>query len=203
VTVADGCVVERGANGDTPLVRTSEVRLMGPHLMADVLAAAAITRLAGAEPADISAAVSAFHGLEHAMEWVDEIDGVRYVNDSKATNIDAARQAIETFGADLVVVMGGRFKGGDFADLRESLVARRATVVAIGEARPLIREALGRAVAVIEANSLAEAVGAARLAGKRGGTVLLAPACASFDMFVDYAARGRAFKAEVARLRGL
>lgn len=201
VTVADGCVVERGDEGDTPLVRTSDVRLMGPHLMADVLAAAAITRLAGARPGHIAAAVSAFRGLEHAMEWVDEIDGVRYVNDSKATNIDAARQAIDTFGADLVVVMGGRFKGGDFGSLRDALVARRATIVAIGEARPLIREALGAAVTIIETTSMAEAVAAARMAGKSGGTVLLAPACASFDMFVDYAARGRAFKAEVARLR--
>jgi UDP-N-acetylmuramoylalanine--D-glutamate ligase len=132
---------------------------------------------------------------------VAEIDGVRYVNDSKATNIDAARLAIETFGANLVVVMGGRFKGGDFARLRDALVERRATVVAIGEARPLIREALGAAVAVVDANSMAEAVAAARAAATRGGAVVLAPACASFDMFVDYAERGRAFKAEVARLR--
>jgi len=202
VTIADGCVVERGAGGDTPLVRTSEVRLIGAHLMADVIAAATITRLAGARPGDITAAVSAFGGLEHAMEWVGEVDGIRYVNDSKATNIDAARQAIDTFDADLVVVMGGRFKGGDFATLRDLLVARRAIVVAIGEARPLIRAALAPAVTVIEAMSMAEAVGAARMAGTRGGTVLLAPACASFDMFEDYAARGRAFKAEVARLRG-
>lgn len=201
VTVADGWVVERGGGRDMPLCRTSDVRLMGPHLMADVLAAATISRLAGASPGDISAAVSAFRGLEHAMEWVDVIDGVRYVNDSKATNIDAVRQAIDTFGAGLVVVMGGRFKGGDFGRLREALVARGATVVAIGEARPLIQEALGAAVVVIEANSMAEAVGAAMTAATSGGTVLLAPACASFDMFVDYAERGRAFKAEVARLR--
>ena len=201
VTIADSWVVERGAMGDLPLVRTSDVRLMGPHLMADVLAAAAITRLAGAEPAHIAAAVAAFRGLEHAMEWVDQIDDVRYVNDSKATNIDSARQAIDTFGDGLVVVMGGRYKGGDFASLRDSLAARRATVVAIGEARSLIRDALGAVVTLVEANSMTEAVDAAATAAKPGGTVLLAPACASFDMFVDYAARGRAFKAEVARLR--
>ncbi|MCX6545535.1 MAG: UDP-N-acetylmuramoyl-L-alanine--D-glutamate ligase [Acidobacteria bacterium] len=201
VTVADGIVVERTDTGDMPLVRTSDVRLIGPHLMADVLAAAAITRLAGALPKHIAAAVSAFRGLEHVMEWVDEIDGVRYVNDSKATNIDAAMHAINTFGAGLVVVMGGRYKGGDFGSLREALVARRASVVAIGEARPLIRDALGPAVPVVEAASMAEAVGEARRAGTRGGTVLLAPGCASLDMFADYAARGRAFKAEVARLR--
>lgn len=201
ITIADGCVVERGDAGLVPLVRTSDVRLIGPHLMADVLAAAAIARIAGAEPAHIATAVSAFRGLEHAMEWVDQIDGVRYVNDSKATNLDSARQAIETCGADLVVVLGGRYKGGDFGSLREALVERRATVIAIGEARPLIRAALGAPITMIDADSMAEAVDAAARAGKPGGTVLLAPACSSFDMFVDYAARGRAFKAEVARLR--
>lgn len=201
VTIAGGCVVERGTGEDVTLVRTSDVRLMGPHLMADVLAAATITRIAGVEPVHIAAAVSAFRGLEHAMEWVDQIDGVRYVNDSKATNLDSARQAIETFEAGLVVVMGGRYKGGDFGSLRDALVERRAMVVAIGEAQPLIREALGTAVTVVDANSMAEAVEAAAMAGTPGGTVLLAPACSSFDMFVDYAARGRAFKSEVARLR--
>jgi UDP-N-acetylmuramoylalanine--D-glutamate ligase len=201
VAVVDGVVVERTAHGQTPLVRTSDVRLLGPHLMADVLAAAAITRLAGVEPEHIASAVGAFRGLEHAMEWVDDIDGVRYVNDSKATNVDAARQAIVTFNDGLVVVMGGRFKGGDFGTLRDVLAARHAVVVAIGESAPLIREALSAAVTVKDAATLSDAVRAARAAAPTGGTVLLAPACSSFDMFVDYAARGRAFKAEVARLR--
>ncbi|MEI6668418.1 MAG: UDP-N-acetylmuramoyl-L-alanine--D-glutamate ligase [Acidobacteriota bacterium] len=203
VIVAGEYVVERDGGQDTPLVRTSDVKLLGTHLMADVLAAAAIARLANVPPAPIAAAVSAFRGLEHAMEWVDQIDGVRYVNDSKATNIDAAGQAIATFGDGLVVVMGGRFKGGDFGSLRASLVARRAIVVAIGEATPLILAALGTDICVIAATSMADAVAAARKAASGGGTVLLAPACASFDMFTDYAARGRAFKDEVSRLRSV
>ncbi|MCX6549971.1 MAG: UDP-N-acetylmuramoyl-L-alanine--D-glutamate ligase [Acidobacteria bacterium] len=201
-TIADGWIVERGPSGDLPIVRVRDVRLIGPHLLADVLAASAIARLAGVEPAAIARAVASFTGLEHAMEWVDEIGGVRFVNDSKATNVDAARQAIETFGDGLVVIMGGRYKGGDLAVLRGPLAARRATVVTIGESAPLFREALAGAVEVSAARSMAEAVQRGFEAAAEGASVLLAPACASFDMFENYAARGRAFKAEVARLRG-
>jgi len=201
ITQADGWIVERGASGDTRLVRTSDVRLIGPHLLSDVLAAAAVARLAGASPAAIAEAVASFTGLEHAMEWVDEIGGVRFVNDSKATNIDAARQAIETFEPGLVVIMGGRFKGGDLRLLRPSLASRRATVVTIGEAAPLMEEAFAGAAVIAHADTLAEAVRTAMAAAAPGASVLLAPACASFDMFENYAARGRAFKAEVARLR--
>jgi UDP-N-acetylmuramoylalanine--D-glutamate ligase len=175
--------------------------LIGPHLLADVLAAAAIARVVGAAPAAVAGAVSSFTGLEHAMELVGEIRGVRFVNDSKATNIDAARQAIETFGGGLVVIMGGRFKGGDLRLLRPALASRGASVVAIGEAAPLMQEAFDGAAVVRTAGSMAEAVRAAMAAAAPGGSVLLAPACASFDMFDNYAARGRAFKAEVAALR--
>jgi len=177
------------------------VRLIGPHLLADVLAAAAIARLAGAAPAAVAGAVGAFTGLEHAMEMVGEVRGVRFVNDSKATNIDAARQAIETFGRGLVVIMGGRFKGGDLRLLRPVLASRGASVVAIGEAAPLMEEAFDGAAIVRTAASMAEAVRLAMAAAAPGGSVLLAPACASFDMFENYAARGRAFKAEVDALR--
>jgi UDP-N-acetylmuramoylalanine--D-glutamate ligase len=201
VTVADGWIVDRGAGGDTRLVRTSEVRLIGPHLLADVLAAAAIARVVGAAPPAVAVAVASFAGLEHAMELVGEVRGVRFVNDSKATNIDAARQAIETFGRGLVVIMGGRFKGGDLRLLRAALASRGASVVAIGEAAPLMQEAFEGAVVVRTAGTMAEAVRAALAAAAPGGSVLLAPACASFDMFDNYAARGRAFKAEVAALR--
>ena len=200
VTIAGGWIVDRGPGGDTPLVRTGDVRLIGPHLLADVLAAAAIARAVGAQPAPIAEAVRGFGGLEHAMELVGEIRGVRFVNDSKATNIDAARQAIETFGSGLAVIMGGRFKGGDLRLLRPVLASRRASVVAIGEAAPLMQEAFDGAATVRTAGSMAEAVRMAMAAAGPGGSVLLAPACASFDMFENYAARGRAFKAEVAAL---
>ncbi len=201
ITVAAGHIVERTVSGDAPIVPLAEIRLIGPHLLADVLAATAVARLAGGDVPSIARAVAAFRGLEHAMELVGDVGGVRFVNDSKATNIESARSSIETFGPGLVVILGGRFKGGEFADLRDGLAARHATVVAIGEARPAILAALGSAVPIREATSMADAVRQAFAAASAGWSVVLAPACASFDMFENYAQRGRVFKVEVARLR--
>ena len=187
---------------DEMLIPLSAVKLLGPHLVADVAAAAAVAKLAGVSATTMTRVVESFPGLEHALEPVAEVRGVRFVNDSKATNVEAALRAIESFGPGLVVIMGGRYKGGDFGRLRQPLIARGATVVAIGEARPQIVEALADAVPVQDVSSWGDAVRRAFEAARPGGTVLLAPACASFDMFVDYAERGRAFKQEVARLAG-
>src|SRR6202163_1683381 len=141
-----------------------------------------------------------FEGLEHAMELVGEVDGVRFVNDSKATNVESALRSIESFDRGLVPIIGGRFKGGDLGLLRRPLGPRATAVVAIGEARPLVREALAGAVDVHDAGSLEEAVAMAHALARPAGVVLLAPACASFDMFQDYAERGQRFKEEVARI---
>lgn len=200
ISIAGEVVVERTPEGDRPLLPVSAIRLRGRHLLSDALAAIAVARIARVSPEAIARAFAEFEGLEHVLEPVGEIDGVAFVNDSKATNIAAARAAIESVGDPLVVILGGRFKGGDFRDLAPVLVGRRAAVVGIGEARPLIRAALGGCVPVHEAESLSEAVTLAFRLAAPGGVVLLAPACASFDMFADYQARGRAFKEEVARL---
>jgi UDP-N-acetylmuramoylalanine--D-glutamate ligase len=201
VCVANDTVVWRDVSGTSlPLVALSSVRLLGRHLLEDVLAASAVAHLFDVAPNAIARAVEGFGGLEHALEPVAVISGRRFVNDSKATNVEAARRAIESFGPGLAVIMGGRFKGGDLAALREPLRAREATVIAIGEARERLREAFGGVVPIEEAGTMAEAVRAAYEAARPGGTVLLAPACASFDMFRDYAERGQVFKEEVARL---
>ena len=183
------------------LVPLEAIRLIGPHLVDDVMAAATVARLAGVSAAEVTAAVEGFTGLEHTMELVADIGGVRFVNDSKATNVEAARRAIESFDRGVVAIVGGRFKGGDLRLLRAPLAARAKAVVAIGEARPLVRDALSDVVDVREAPSLEEAVGIGYDLAKPEGVVLLAPACASFDMFRDYAERGRRFKEEVERLR--
>ncbi len=189
-------------SANTPLVPLTSIRLIGRHLVADVMAAATVAQIAGVPYEAIVQAVESFAGLEHALEPVAVVGGVRFVNDSKATNIEAAQRAIESFGAGLVVIMGGRFKSGDFSLLREPLRTRHARVVAIGEAMPLIARAFEDAVPVEPASTLEAAVARgyelARAEGR--GVVLLAPACASFDMFRDYAERGRAFKKEVMRL---
>ncbi len=200
-TLEGGWIVERSVGANTvPLLPVNEVQLLGRHLLADVAAAAAVARRAGAAPEAIRRAVVGFTGLEHALEPVMTVQGIRFVNDSKATNVESARRAIESFPGGLVPIIGGRFKGGDLRDLRPALQGRSTAVVAIGDARPVVRQALGDLVHVIEAGSMAEAVRAAASVAGPGGTVLLAPACASFDMFRDYAERGRVFKSEVARL---
>jgi len=135
------------------------------------------------------------------MELVADVDGVRFVNDSKATNVESALRSIESFDRDLVPIMGGRFKGGDLRQLREPLRARARGLVTIGEAGPLLRDALGDVLHVEHADSFAAAIARAHELAKPSGVVLLAPACASFDMFRDYAERGRRFKEEVQRLR--
>jgi UDP-N-acetylmuramoylalanine--D-glutamate ligase len=200
LVIEDETIVRRTGAAREPLVPLSSIRLLGRHLIADVMAASAVASIAGVPADAMTRAVEGFSGLEHALEPVGEIGGVRFVNDSKATNIEAARRAIESFGPGLVVILGGRFKGGNFGDLSEALQARCATVVAIGEARDVIEQAFAGQVPVQRADDLSAAVRKAFAAAPPGGAVVLAPACASFDMFRDYAERGRAFKQETRRL---
>lgn len=201
VVIADDTIVHRASDGqEWPLLPLSSVHLLGRHLLTDVLAAAAVAEILGAAPAAMRGAVEGFTGLEHALEPVRTIAGVRFVNDSKATNVEAAERSIESFDRDLAVIIGGRYKGGDFGRLREPLRARGAMVVAIGEAKPQLREALGDTIVVRDAATMSEAVRLGFASVRPGGTVLLAPACSSFDMFRDYADRGRQFKDAVAAL---
>ena len=187
---------------DTPIVPLSSIRLIGRHLVADVMAAATVAQIAGVAHDAMVRAVESFTGLEHALEPVGVVNGIRFINDSKATNVEAAQRAIESFDGGLVVIMGGRFKSGDFSLLREPLRSRGAKVVAIGEAAPMIERAFEGAVPVEQAGTLQSAVRRGLALAPENGVVLLAPACASFDMFRDYAERGQVFKNEVLKLAG-
>ena len=185
---------------EQPLVPLSAIRLIGRHLVSDVMAAATIAKIAGVPQQALTQAVESFTGLEHALEPVASIDGVRFVNDSKATNVEAATRAIESFEGGVVAIMGGRFKSGDFALLREPLRSRASQVVAIGEAASMIQQALDGVVPVHLAATMEDAVRRGFELAPANGVVLLAPACASFDMFRDYTERGQAFKREVLKL---
>jgi UDP-N-acetylmuramoylalanine--D-glutamate ligase len=184
-----------------------------------VLAAVAVGLLFGIAPDAIRAAVGTFRGVEHRLEPAGEIDGVRFVNDSQGTQPDAVIAALRSYAPPIVLIAGGREKGVPLDALAREARERAAAVVLIGEAAPLFERELVRAghARVERAASLEEAVGRAdelareaiaanpdaaarRAAGGPSATVLLSPAAASFDMFVDYAARGRAFKAAVAAL---
>jgi UDP-N-acetylmuramoylalanine--D-glutamate ligase len=205
--IADGLVVDgewivrQTTTGVERLIPVAAVELTGRHMLNNVLAAAAVATIAGVEPSAMVEALRGFHGLEHVMEPAGTVGGVRFVNDSKATNVEAARRSIESFERGVVAIVGGRFKGGDLRELRAALSARGRAVVAIGEAAPLVRDALGDLLPVIDAHSMREAIEKGHEAAAPDGIVLLAPACASFDWFRDYAERGRVFKEEVGRLR--
>jgi UDP-N-acetylmuramoylalanine--D-glutamate ligase len=201
-TARDSGLGTRDSNFETTqLIPVSAVELTGRHMLNNVVAAAAVATVAGVSPRAMTEALRGFHGLEHVMEPAGSIGGVRFVNDSKATNVEAARRSIESFDRGVVALIGGRFKGGNLRELREPLATRGRAVIAIGEAAPLVHDALSDVLRVITAGSMREAVTQAYEAAAPDGMVLLAPACASFDWFKDYAERGRVFKEEVARLR--
>ena len=199
VHVGNGFVWQRTSEGDIPLLPLAAVHLQGRHMLSNVVAATAISQLAGASGASLAKALDGFHGLEHVMELVASKGGVRFVNDSKATNVDAAAKSIESF-TKVVAIIGGKYKGGDFGELAGPLRRHGRAVVAIGEAKSMVKDALKHAVPVEEASSLADAVRRAWDLAVPDGVVLLAPACSSFDMFTDYAERGRKFKEEVRKL---
>jgi UDP-N-acetylmuramoylalanine--D-glutamate ligase len=196
----DGLACLRRGGREEVLFQRDDVRLPGPHLADDLLAAATVARLLGVASAAIRGAARGFEGAEHVLEFVAEIDGLRFFNDSKATNVAAACKSLEAFDRPVIAIMGGRFKGGDLALLAETARGRAKQVLAFGEARARFAEGLAGSVPVELCASLRQAVERALVLGAPGDVVVLAPACSSFDMFEDYAQRGRVFKEEVRRL---
>jgi UDP-N-acetylmuramoylalanine--D-glutamate ligase len=180
--------------------RRDELRLVGAHHVSNALAALTIGLLCGCPVESIRHVLRTFPGLEHAMEVVRERLGVTFVNDSKGTNVDATLKALESFDRPVLLIAGGRDKGGAFARLHAAVRRRVKLAVLIGEAAPRLRAALGEATACLDAASLRDAVAAAAQRARPGDVVLLSPACASFDMFADYQDRGRQFKQLVAEL---
>ncbi len=176
--------------------------LRGPHNAENASAAALAALAAGASPEGVQRTLDTFTGLSHRLEPVGTVAGVAYVNDSKATNVDAVARALECFSAPVVLIMGGLDKGGDFRRL-EPLVSRHARMlVVIGAAGEKIRAALGNTVPTRAAQDMEQAVAMAAAAAAPGDTVLLAPGCASFDMYSDYRARGEDFRRVMNQLTG-
>ena len=196
----DDQIIFRIDGSEIPLARRDEIPLRGEHNVENVLAACAAAYLAGAAPAAIAAGVKSFKGVEHRLEFVAEIGGVSYYNDSKATNVDAALKAIEAFPGPLLVILGGKDKGSPYAPLRDPIRQRARAVITIGAAAEKIASELSDAVPLHHAGTLDRAVEYATETAKPGDVVLLAPACSSFDQFENYEHRGRAFKDLVSNL---
>jgi len=189
-------------SGGEPFLESRRVPLRGRHNLENTLAAACAAHLAGAGLADIAAAVETFPGVEHRLEFVAHVSGVDFYNDSKATNVDATLKALEAFDGGLWVILGGKDKGAPYTPLRALLAAKARAALLIGAAAPIIARQLEGAVPLLDCGVLEEAVRTAFQRAVPGDTVLLAPACASFDQFKNYEHRGRAFKQLVAAGEG-
>jgi len=190
-------IVLRDDGAETVLLHRGDIGLRGEHNVENVLAAAGAAFLAGASPAAITRAVKSFAGVEHRLEFVAEIDGVSYFNDSKATNVDATLKALDAFPGNLFVILGGKDKGGDFTLLREPLHQRAKVALLIGAAAEKIASQIKGSVPIESVGTIERAVARAAEIARSGDTVLLAPACASFDQFHNFEHRGRTFKQRV------
>jgi UDP-N-acetylmuramoylalanine--D-glutamate ligase len=193
-------IVFRRDGRETVLLLRGDIGLRGEHNMENVLAASAAALLAGAQPPAIAAGVRSFAGVEHRLEFVAEIGGVSYYNDSKATNVDATIKAVDAFPGNLLIVLGGKDKGGDFTLLRGPLRQRARLALLIGAAAEKIAAQIAGNVPTEMSGTLDRAVHTAFERAQRGDTVLLAPACASFDQFESFEHRGRVFKQLVRQL---
>ena len=183
------------------LVDVGRVRMPGPHNLQNAAAAALAGLLVGATSETITATLEAFPGVEHRLEDVTTVAGIRFVNDSKATNVDSVKFALLSIDTPIYLIAGGRDKAGDYEPLVEYGRNRVKGVILIGEAREKMFDALARAFPLQFAGSMDEAVEKAFAAASPGDTVLLSPACASFDMFKNFEERGRVFKNAVKALR--
>jgi UDP-N-acetylmuramoylalanine--D-glutamate ligase len=174
--------------------------LVGRHNQANALAALLASRLAGATAAQALSALRAFRPLAHRMERVADVAGVTYYDDSKGTNVGAVVASLDGFPRPVVLIAGGRDKGGDYAPLAAVLARVGRAAVLLGEAADKMQAAFDGAVAVERAATMDDAVDAARRLAQPGDAVILSPACSSFDMFRDYSHRAEVFRAAVARI---
>lgn len=193
------------AGREIPIIPVSQIPLPGSHNVENVMAALGAALCALGQDANLDAmrqAIRQTKGVEHRLEFVAEIGGVKFYNDSKATNVDSTKRALEAFDGNVILIMGGKDKGSDYGPLAPLIRDRVKKIVLIGEASQKIASQLHGIRPMAMASSMAEAVLEAARAARSGDVVLLAPACASFDMFKDYEDRGRAFKREVLKLKG-
>jgi len=198
--VRENGIIFRHDGEEEAVLSLQEIPLPGAHNVENVLAAVAATRLAGAEPAAIAKGVRSFAGVEHRLEFVAEVGGVRYYNDSKATNVDATLKALDSFPGSILIVLGGKDKGSDYTVLQRPLREKAILALLIGAAAEKIEKQITGSVAIERAGTIERAVEIASHAARPGDVVLLAPACASFDQFQNFEHRGRVFKELVHQL---
>lgn len=192
-------IISRLKGKQTRLCPINEIRLQGLHNLENILAAVAVASLCGIKPEVIREELSQFSGLEHRLEPVAEINGVKFINDSKATNVGALIRSLQSFEVPVILIAGGKDKGADYSPLADVIKRKARLVILIGQAREKISQALA-GLEPLAADSLEAAVELAYAQAQPGDVVLLSPACASFDMFENFEQRGKLFKQAVSWL---
>jgi UDP-N-acetylmuramoylalanine--D-glutamate ligase len=191
-------ILSKNESGEK-VIESNEITIPGLHNLENAMAASLMALLAGCSVDAVKKVLRNFQGLEHRMEFAGEVNGVRFINDSKGTNTGAVAKSLEGF-EDIILIMGGMDKGSDFTQLQKLIKKKVKLLVLIGEAQEKISKALGRSTETICANSLEDGVKQCLSRARPGDVVLLSPGCASFDMFQDFEDRGRKFKEVVRRL---
>jgi len=199
--VRDGVLYVKTNSEERTVINCQEIRIPGPHNLQNAAAAAAATSLYDVSPDTVAKVLRSFPGVEHRLENVGRVAGVNFINDSKATNVDSVCYALRSVDTPVHLIAGGRDKGGEFERIVEYGMEKIKSIIAIGEAKEKIFNALGQAFPVRFADSLQEAVKMTFQAAFPGETVLLSPGCASFDQFEDFEHRGRVFKEAVGKLK--
>jgi UDP-N-acetylmuramoylalanine--D-glutamate ligase len=197
----DGVLFLDMHNKREAVCRRDEVKLFGDHNLENVFAGVAAAAICGVPVAGIAGALKTFKAVSHRLECIGTLNGVRFVNDSKGTNVDSVRVALKSFDPYIILIAGGRDKGGDFRPLRDLVKERVRELIVIGEAADKIAAQLADATLITRARTLDEAVARGSAGAKQGETVLLSPGCASFDMFRDYKHRGDEFRRAVSELK--
>jgi len=194
-------IIFRLNNNEESLMPVYELGLPGNHNLQNGLAAALAARAGEIKNEAIRESLKTFTGVEHRLELVRKVGGVKYINDSKATNVNAVWFALDSYNVPITLILGGRDKGNDYSELDFLIRDKVHTIIAIGESKNKIEKKLEKAAPIFhKAETMRDAVRIANKGAKRGEIVLLSPACSSFDMFEDYEHRGKVFKEEVAKL---
>jgi len=196
-----GAIFYQEADGKRTRYDLGRLKIQGAHNLENLMAAIAVGHICGCPPEVLQKVIDEFRGLEHRLEWVRDIDGVRFFNDSKGTNVGAVVKSLMSFRSPIILIAGGKDKGGDYGPLKSLIAERVKGMALIGEAKERIEGALGGLTATVKCNTLEEAVHWALSRARSGDVVLLSPACSSFDMFENYQERGKRFKAIVKELK--
>jgi UDP-N-acetylmuramoylalanine--D-glutamate ligase len=195
--VENGSLVTLIGGRRTEIIPTSSISIPGIHNLGNAMAATLAAISSGIIPASVRATLKNFKGVEHRLEFVRTRNGVTYVNDSKATNVDSVWYALQSFQSPIVLFLGGRDKGNDYAKLNDLVRRHVKHIIAIGESAEKVVAAFAPVVPVTVGDTMERAIALAAAAAAPGDVVLLSPACASFDWFENYEQRGKIFKSIV------